>query len=203
MTRTTAIRAGGTALAVGGPVWATTLLTTGPPVDGVSPRAEVLGGLAWQAGVAGLLLAVALTGASGRGRAARVTLAVEAVLLAAAAVWSVVYAIDPASQRTVVMAVLDAAWPLSVLGLLPVGVLVLRAGVWPAPLRQLPLVAALWLPLDLVATLAVGESAGLALRVAWLAVVWGGLGLLLAVRAPEEGRSGHDAAAQQRAHRSP
>lgn len=202
MTRTQLIRAGGIALALGGPVWAVTLLTTDPPVNGVAPTAEILGGLAWQIGVAGLLLAAWLTGALGPGRRARLLLRAEAVLLGLASIWSVVYAIDPATQQHVVMVVLDVTWPLSVLLLVPVGWVVLRARVWDPPLRHLPLVASLWLPLDVAVLLAAGDTAALAFRAAWLTVVWGAVGVLVALRARDLAASGDDAAAQQHSLRS-
>jgi hypothetical protein len=109
---------------------------------------------------------------------------VEAVLLGLASLWSVIYAVDPGTQQHLAMVVLDVTWPLSVLGLVPVGVLILRARVWTPPLRKWPLVASLWLPLDIALTVVAGDDAALAFRVAWLTVVWGGLGVLLAVRAP-------------------
>jgi hypothetical protein len=181
--RTIAIRSGGGALALGAATWAVTMLIAGPPKNGVSDTIEILGGLAYQVGLAGFLVAAWLTRALGTSRGARIVLGGEVVLLALASVWSAVYAIDPRTQEHLAMVVLDAMWPLSMLGLLPVGIYVLRAGVWSAPTRQLPLVASLWLPLDVVAMLIGGDWAGLAFRAAWLTVVWAGLGVLIATHA--------------------
>ncbi|MDQ3502359.1 MAG: hypothetical protein M3486_01900 [Actinomycetota bacterium] len=188
MTSTTAIRTGGLALTLGSVTWAVTMLVAGPPVDEVSPTLEILGGFAYQLGLAGFLLAAWVTRALGDSRGARIVLRGEAVLLALASVWSVVYVIDPSTMDSLTMAVLDVTWPLSMLGLVPVGVYILRAGVWTSPARYLPLIASLWLPLDIMATVIGGDSAGLAFRTAWLAVVWGGLGLLIA-RGPADADS--------------
>lgn len=191
MTRTTTVAAGGVALAIGSATWAVTMLVADPPVNGYSPRLEILGGLAYQVGLAGFLTAVWLTGAMGTRRGARAVFWTEAVLLALASVWSVVYAVDSGTMEHVAMVVLDATWPLSMVGLVPVGVYVWRARVWPGLLRKLPLVASLWLPLDVAATVIGGDTAGLAFRAAWLAVVWGGLGLLIA-RMATAGRDAPD-----------
>ena len=189
MNRGTAIRVGGAVLTAGSICWAVTLLVTEPPEDGVSPRLEILGGFAYQLGLAGLLLAVWLTGGLGRVPGARVVLVTETALLALASVWSVVYAIDHRTQEHLVMVVLDATWPLSMLGLVVLGIYLVLARVWPTLPRQLALVASLWLPLDLAATLIGGDTAGLAFRVTWLMVVWGALGVLIAVFGERLGRT--------------
>lgn len=186
MNSTTAIRTGGLVLTLGSVAWAVTMLVAGPPVDDVSPTLEILGGFAYQLGLAGFLLAAWVTRALGESRTAHVVLRGEAVLLALASVWSVVYAVDPSTMDSLAMVALDVTWPLSMLGLVPVGVCILRAGVWTSPARHVPLIASLWLPLDVVATVIGGDGAGLAFRTAWLAGVWGGLGLLIA-RGPAQG----------------
>lgn len=187
--RTTAIRSGSVALTLGAATWAVTMLIAGPPKNDVSDTIEILGGFAYQVGLAGFLLAAWLTRALGTSRGARTVLGGEVVLLALASAWSIVYAIDPGTQN-LAMVVLDATWPLSMLGLVPVGIYILRAGVWSAPTRKLSLVASLWLPLDVVAMLIGGDWAGLAFRAAWLTVVWGGLGVLTANQvAADERRS--------------
>ena len=194
MNRGTAIRAGGVALTVGSIAWAITLLVTEPAPDATSPSPtlEILGGFAYQIGLAGLLLAVWLTRALGHVRGARVVFVTEAALLALASVWSLVYAIDFRTQAHPVMVVLDATWPLSMVGLIVLGVYLALARVWPTPIRQLALVASLWIPLDLAAMLIGGDTAGLAFRVTWLVVVWGALGVLIAVNGPRLGTSRAD-----------
>jgi hypothetical protein len=138
--------------------------------------------------LAKFLLAAWLTRALGSSRGARIVLGGEVALLALASVWSIVYAIDPGTQEQPAMVVLDATLPLSMLGLVAVGIYILRAGVWSAPTRKLPLIASLWLPLDVVAMLIEGDSAGLAFRAAWLTVVWGGLGALITREAAKDER---------------
>lgn len=46
--------------------------------------------------------------------------------------------------------VLDAFWPLSMVGLIVVGLQTVRAKRWPTPVRYLPLVASLLIPVDIV-----------------------------------------------------
>ena len=178
-----AVRAGGIALTLGSVAWACTRLIA-PPENGVAPRLEILGGLAFQAGLAGYLAAVWLTGAFGRVRGGRLAFRVEAVLLALASVWSVVYAIDPGTQQHWPMIVLDVTWPVSMVGLIAVGAYIFRARVWTSPTRQLALIASLWLPFEILATAVGGQSAGIALVLTWLVVVWGTLGILIARQGP-------------------
>lgn len=181
MNKTIAIRLGGIALTVGSVTWAVARILA-PPVDGIAPTAEILGGFAYQLGLAGYLTAAWLTGALGNSRGARISFRVEAALLVLASLWSVVYAIDPGTQQHWPMIVLDPTWPLSMLGLIVVGFYIFRARIWSALARQLALIASLWLPLEIFASVIGGDSAGVALVLTWLVVVWGGLGVIISTR---------------------
>jgi hypothetical protein len=200
-TRTT--RAGGVALALGASTWAATLLIA-PPDGDTSYTIEILGGLAYQIGLAGLLAAAWATRALGTGRAATIVLRSEAVVLALASAWSLVYAIDPRTGDHPVMVALDVCWPLSMLGLVAVGAFIARARVWQRPLRQLPLIASLWLPLDITVMLVAGDTAGLIFRAAWLVLVWGGTGVLIArlgpASPPHSGIPRHGSAQRRQQH---
>ncbi|WP_203788792.1 hypothetical protein [Paractinoplanes rishiriensis] len=134
MTRTT--KAGGLVLAAGAVTWATTLLVARPEI-GQTETLEILGGFAYQAGLAGFLSAAWSTGALGAGRTAK-----------------------------------------AFCGLRPLS-WILRARVWPAPLRYLPLIGSLTLPVAAVVVLTAGNLAGQIVQAAGLALVWGGTGIHL------------------------
>lgn len=103
----------------------------------------------FQVGLLSLLAVMWATAAAGTGRAARVVLAAEAVALVLAMVWTVPYLFDANRPTTGVLAVLDAFWPLSMVGFIVVAVMVARARRWPAPVRYLPLAASLLIPVDI------------------------------------------------------
>jgi hypothetical protein len=118
------------------------------------------------------------TDATGSGRWGRAVLAIEAVLLALATVWSIPHVVSPNMTDRGVMVALDAAWPLSMAWLIPLGVTVARARRWPSPARFAPLVASLWLVAD-IAAMAVGDTAFTIVHITWLIGAYGWVGLAL------------------------
>lgn len=171
------VRRAGLGMAVGAATWAGTTLTVGNTPDTVGgTRVQDLGGLAFQVGVLGLVLAMIRTRATGTSRAARVMLRVELVLLSLAMTWTVLHAADPlwADGNAAVVA-LDAFWPLSMLGMFVIGIKVLRARRWTGQLRVWPLVAETWgvitVPTFVVVTALDGP--------AWVPAVVGSLHLLV------------------------
>jgi hypothetical protein len=150
---------------------------------GMAGRVGDVGGLAFQAGLFALLLTYWQTQATGTGRVARRILAVEAVVLALATVWSSLHLILPASlQNHPVMMVLDACWPLSMLGMVVLGIMVAVAGRWRGILRWWPLIAEAWLPLSILVGLIVPTAVADLVTPTLMIVGYGGLGLLLVVR---------------------
>jgi hypothetical protein len=140
------VRRAGALMAVGAASWATSILTVSSTPDSVAGERFHDGtGLLFQVGVFAVVTAMARTGAIGPSRGARVFLRVERVLLALAMVWSALHFADPvwADGNGLVIA-LDAFWPLSMLGMLVLGIKVFRARRWSGSLRTAPLVAETW-----------------------------------------------------------
>lgn len=142
------IRGLGALIAAGGIVWGLAWIVS-PSRQGVNSQVEIWASGVFQAGLLALLAVMWVTAATGTGRAARGVLAAEVVAVILAVAWTVPFLFDANRPHTGVLVVLDAFWPLSMAGLLVVGVMVARAGRWPGLLRYLPLVAALLIPVDL------------------------------------------------------
>jgi hypothetical protein len=120
-----------------------------------------------------------------------------AAVAAGAATWSVTWLVAGPPQEGVneavqiwgsfayqlglvaLLVVLDAAWPLSMLGLVAVGIAVLRARRWPGALRWLPLAAGLLIPVDIVTMVLFGPRVEIAVRAAYMTLAYGALGLRL------------------------
>lgn len=186
--RTTTVRWCGAAAAAGAVVWAITWLAAGVPEEGVNKAVEIWGSFAFQFGIVALLVAMRGTDATGTSRWGRWVLSGEAVLMALAIAWTVPHLADPnyqAKNDDVVLMVLDAAWPLSMLGLVAVGVMVVRARRWPSPLRWLPLAASLLLPVDIVTMLLFGPWTEIVLRALYMSATYGALGFLLVRQADQ------------------
>jgi hypothetical protein len=127
--------------------------------------------LGWLCSLAGLYL----TGAMGRGRAERRVLAVQSVLVAVAAVWSIGEpALSGPGDSGLPFAPGDAAWPLAHLGMLAVGAVVRRAGSWTGWASVTPLLCGLALPAGRLAGGAGGDGVafGLATTAGFAALAW-------------------------------
>lgn len=171
------IRTCGAAVFAGALTWAVCYLVA-PPANGVNTRIEITGGLVFQLGLFAMLLAMRGTDATGTGRWGRAVLAIEAVLLALATAWTIPHVLSPNMTDRGIMVALDAAWPLSMAWLIPLGVTVARARRWPSPARFAPLVASLWLVADLAA-MAAGDTVFTIVHIAWLIGAYGWVGLAL------------------------
>lgn len=185
--QTTTVRWCGAAAAAGGVLWSLTWLVAGVPEEGVNQAVEIWGSFAFQLGVVALLVAMRGTDAAGTSRWGRWLLSGQAALMALAIAWTVPHLVDPnyqAKNENTVLVVLDAAWPLSMLGLVFVGVAVARARRWPTPLRWFPLAAGLLIPVDIAAMLLFGPWTEIVVRAAYMSATYGALGVLLVREAP-------------------
>jgi hypothetical protein len=171
------IRICGAAVAVGGITWGASWLFSPSNPDNNS-QIEIWASAPFQLGLLALLATMWATAATGTGRWGRGILAAEGVAVVLATAWTVPYLFDANRPNTGILVVLDAFWPLSMAGLIAVGILVVRARRWPAPTRYLPLVASLLIPVDLAVSWA---PAGIRTTVTglYLALAYGLLGLAL------------------------
>lgn len=176
---TAVLRALGAGVAVGAAVYAVCWLffqggTGGGFVIDVS-------GIALQLGVFCLLAALWITRGTGAGRVGRGLLVVEAVVLGVATVQSAFAASAGGGEWGTVATVLDPAWPLSMLGMVIVGVTVALVGRWRGVLRVWAPVAGSWLLVGAAST-ALGPELGSIVAGVHFLVGYAVLGVLLAVR---------------------
>ncbi len=176
--RSTTTRRCGAALAAGSIAWAVCALIAGPIAEGANSRLELTGSFAFQLGILGLILALAVTSATGDGRWGHAVLNVQTVLVLLAIGWTVPHLFEPNMNDEGIIVALDAAWPLSMLWLIVVGATVARAHRWPGSMRWAPLVASLWFPVTILAS-AAGEWANLVVSSLWLTATYAALGVLL------------------------
>lgn len=124
----------------------------------------------------------AMTRPGGSGRIARVGYRIEAVILLGAMCSTILDAFW-LIHGSVLWAVFDACWPLSMLGMVVIGIRVAIAGRWQGWLRWQTLFAQSWLLWGL--PLSALGVVGLYVGAAQIVVGYGVLGGLLALRAPQ------------------
>lgn len=180
------VRAAGAVLLAGSLAWAVTALIA-PSSNTRNSQLELFGGLMFQLGLGAYLAVVLKLKAAGHRWGQRIVVA-ESVLLVLAAAWSVdaVARFSPTvGQQGFIMTALDAAWPLSMLGLAAVAIAIARARVFPGATRWVPLLASLWLVADLAA-LAISPALGPAIHLAWLVGPYGLLAMVLLLWLPRQ-----------------
>jgi hypothetical protein len=150
---------------------------------GTAGRVGDVGGLAFQAGLFALWLTYKQTAATGSGRFGRWLLYVVFGLLVLATAWSVLHLVLPNDYADEWwMLVLDAAWPLSMLGFLLCGIAVAVVGRWRGSLRWAPLVAESWAPVSMALIALAPTAVSNFITPTLMIVLYGGLGLLLITR---------------------
>ncbi|SOC51861.1 hypothetical protein [Ornithinimicrobium cerasi] len=175
----TTIRTLGALVATGGVLWGLSWILS-PSREGANSQVEIWASAVFQLGLLALLAVMWVTRATGTGRAARGLLAAETVAVVLALAWTVPYLVDANRPTTGLLVVLDAFWPLSMAGLIVVGIVVVVARQWPSPLRWLPLAAALLIPVDIaVAASGASDQVRDLVMGLYLAASYGALGLAL------------------------
>lgn len=179
------IRACGVVIILGGLVWAYGWLQAGVMPEGVNDQVEIWASGVFQVGLVALLATMRATDATGTTRPGRFVLNAEIVAVALAMAWTVPFLFDANRPNSGILVVLDAFWPLSMLGLIAVGVFVLRARVWPKPARYLPLAASLLVPVDLLLmATGTGEWTQIVVRSVYLGGTYAVLGLAVMRQVP-------------------
>lgn len=172
---TRTVRLLGVLVALGGVLWGMAWVVS-PSEEGSNSQVEIWASGVFQLGLLGLLAVMWFSHATGLSRTPRGVLAAEVVALLLAIAWTAPYLFDANRPTTGVLVVLDVFWPLSMVGLIIVGVMVARAARWPAPLRYLPLVASLLIPVDIAIAWAPDDVRN-AVMGAYLAASYGLLGI--------------------------
>jgi hypothetical protein len=175
----------GIAVAAGSAAWAAGLLAFGPnPGAGWQDTVYNLSSLLFQSGLVALVTLQLRTRATGAGRLARFFLHAEHVLLSLAILSTLTWVFLRQFEEQTWFVLLDAFWPLSMLGMAAIGVRIAIAGRWTGAARFWPVVAESWAPVVVPVNAVFGSSVGGAAGALHLTVGYVALGLILA-RRPE------------------
>ena len=138
----------GMLLSIGAVAWGIDSLVFGTNPDGTLEEAlSSLTGGTFQLGLLGLLSVLYATQALGEGRLARFFIRFEAVLVLFAIGSTVADGIGVSDMDKAGWAMLDAFWPLSMLGMFFIGIRIAIAGRWHGKARYWPLIAESWAPI--------------------------------------------------------
>ncbi|WP_207935875.1 hypothetical protein [Actinomadura sp. KC216] len=172
-------RIAGAALVAGTTAWIAGLLEGGIRIRDEVVAVEIWGSMAFLVGVMSLVVLALSTNATGA-RKGRYIAIVEMVLLVPAMVWCPLVIAYPEDTPAWVIP-FDMCWPLSMLGMLVIGIAVVRVGRFRGLLRWQFLFCGLWLVVAGVGEAALSDEAGTYPGMVWLGVSYGILGLRLAV----------------------
>lgn len=184
------IRWCGIAVALGGIAWSIGWLQAGvrpigPTGEPINDQVEIWTSLLFQLGFLALLLVMRSTFATGFGRFGRWALNLEIGALILAIGWTIPFMFDANRDHNLLLTILDAFWPLSMLGKIIIGILVLRARVWPAPVRYLPLAASMLFPVYILVEVAgLSDWAQIVVRAIYFGVAHALLGIAVARQIP-------------------
>jgi hypothetical protein len=176
------IRTTGVLTATGGVVWGAAWIVA-PSDNTENNYVEIWASGVFQVGLFALLAAMWVTAATGTGRVARSILTAEVVAVVLAFAWTLPHLFNANPPTSAVLFVLDVFWPLSMAGFIVIAALVAWARRWPAPLRHIPLVASLLIPVDVAVSWA-PDPVRNAVMGTFLAVTYGATGLALVLHAP-------------------
>jgi hypothetical protein len=149
------------------------------PTTGADAVVFGLGSGAFQVGLFFLLRVLWRTRALGDGPLARSFLRLEAGLLAVAVTSTVVDALAISDLSRTGWAVVDAFWPLSMLGMFAIGIRIAVAGRWTGPSRFWPMVAESWAVVTIPALALLGYQAATVVSVVHLLLGYTVLGVLV------------------------
>ena len=117
--------------------------------------------------------------AAGTGKWGRTVLLVQLVGLVLAFAFGFFEATGLLGRESIVFNVTDAAWPLSMLWMIVVGIAVIRARRLPGWQRFVPLLCPFWLAIAILGSMAFGDTVGGFLGFAYAAVLWVLLGYVV------------------------
>lgn len=170
----------GRVLTIGALAWAVSIAFLGlDPRESLDVALYGLGSGLFQVGLLFLLRTLWRTQAIGGGRVARGALRVEAFLVSMAIGSTFVDAIGVSNLDQAGWAVLDAFWPLSMLGMFLIGIRIAVAGRWRGVTRFWPVVAESWAVVTIPAMGIFGQSVGQVVACAHLVVGYAVLGVLV------------------------
>lgn len=168
----------GTVVTAGTTAWITSLIIAGNGIRDKIVPIEVWGSMAFLFGALFLVALVLSTNATGRGKGRYIAI-VEMALFVPALIWCPLeVAYDGDTPGWVIP--FDMCWPLSMLGMLVLGIAVAKVGRYRGLLRWQLLLCGLWLPVAGVGQAVIGDDGGSVPGTVWLGLSYGVLGLRLA-----------------------
>ncbi len=117
--------------------------------------------------------------ATGTGKWGRAVLLVQLVGLVLAFMFGLFEATGLLDRESIVFNVTDAAWPLSMLWMIVVGVTVIVANRLSGWQHFVPLLCPLWLPIAITLSIALGDTVGGIVGFGYAAVLWALLGYVV------------------------
>lgn len=175
-------RLAGALLSTGAAAWAIGTVVVGEKIQEGIQTLDTVTGMMFVAGVWAFVWRVWTARATGE-RLGRVVPFGLLVLLPAAFLLNVLsFGYATHDEFPLWLQILDAAWPLSMLGMLALGITIAAAGRVEGPLRWLPLLAGLWFPVTMAAQILGGPTVSTYVSAAWLIGTYGVIGLLMARR---------------------
>jgi hypothetical protein len=167
-------------LTAGALAWAATMAVVGiDPVGHADELAFSISSGLFQVGLLFLLRTLWRTQALGTGRLARFVLRAEAVAVGLAICSTASDGLGLTDFDKIQYVVLDAFWPLSMLGMFLIGIRIAIAGRWKGATRFWPMVAESWAVVTIPALGIFGETVGHVVAVAHLCVGYAVLGVLV------------------------
>lgn len=173
----------GLLLAAGATAWSSTMAVVGldPATGGETATFAASSGL-FQLGLLALLRVLWCTRALGEGRLARAVLRVEAGAVTLALGSTAADGLGVSDMDQLGWTLLDAFWPLSMLGMFFLGIRIAVAGRWTGVRRFWPSVAESWAVVTIPSLALLGETGGLVVGCTHLVLGYAVLGLLVATR---------------------
>jgi len=170
----------GRVLSAGAMLWAASIFVYSPnPTDTVPLAVYGVASGAFQVGLLFLIRVLWRSRALGEGRFARGVLRLEAGMVALAMCSTFVDAIQVSDLSQPGWILLDAFWPLSMMGMFAIGIRIAVAGRWRGLTRFWPLVAETWAVVVIPTMGIFGEDAGRVVAGAHLLVGYTVLGALV------------------------
>lgn len=173
----------GLLLATGALAWAAAMAVVGldPQHRGGVIIFSLCSGL-FQLGLLALLRVLSRTRALGSGRIARAAIAVETVLVTLALASTTVDGLGVSDLSQPAWALLDAFWPLSMLGMFLIGIRIAVAGRWRGARRFWPMVAESWAVVCIPTLMVAGPAVAAVVAPLHLLLGYVVLGLLVATK---------------------
>jgi hypothetical protein len=173
----------GMAVAAGSASYAAGILLFGvDPAPGWRSTVYEITSLLFQLGLVALVTLQLRTRATGSGRLARFFLHAEHVLLGLAILSTLTWTFLRSYEDTTWFLLLDAFWPLSMLGMAAIGVRIAIHGRWQGAARFWPLVAESWAPVVVPVNAVFGGTVGALAGGLHLIVGYVVVGIILATR---------------------